>query len=207
MCPRSGVNGRVPAEQAAGDDPEGVDDGHAQDEQGHGHLGRTEDGQHGQQVAHDHHAGGADEDLGRVEVPGQVAQQGTGKDGAEQGHDGLIRRLVAERDEAQRQGRDDGHARREAVEAVDEVDAVDHAHDPERGHQRGQDALEDERVVGEDPAQELERIVDLEDLQAEQDGEARQRQLEDELPASTDLPLVVDEDRRQPRAPRPRRPR
>ena len=40
-------------------------------------------------------------------------------------------------DDAQGQGRDERHARRQPVEAVDPVDAVDHAHDPERREQDG----------------------------------------------------------------------
>ena len=52
------------------------------------------------------------------------------------------------------QGGDDGHTGGQAVEPVDEVDAVDHAHDPEGRDEAGQDALELERVVGEDAAEE-----------------------------------------------------
>ena len=85
-----GREGRLSRGEAADDDPEGVDDGHAEDEQRDGHLGGAQDGQHGQGEADQVDAGRADEDARRMEVAGQEAEQRAGQDGAQQRDLGLV---------------------------------------------------------------------------------------------------------------------
>ena len=116
------------------DDPERVDDRHREDEQRDRDLGRAEDRQHGQRVAHEHHAARPDEDRRRVEVPAQEPEQRPGEGEAE--HRDV--RLADERqaDQPERDRGDEHDARRQAVEPVDEVDAVDHPDDPEDRERR-----------------------------------------------------------------------
>ena len=92
-------------------------------------------GQHRQRVAHREDAGGADEDAGGVEVPGQEAGQRAGEHARTaaptMGCGWTPRMLVSEMMPsvtAAMSATPGG----EPVEAVDEVDAVDHAHDPQR---------------------------------------------------------------------------
>ena len=89
-------------------------------------------------------------------------------------------------DHAERQGGDDRDARREPVEAVDEVDAVDHAHDPEDREEDGERRREDDEAAAEG-------VVDDADGHAADDRHAGQHELEDELPAGPELDHVLEE--------------
>ena len=104
--------------------------GHAQDQQGDRHLGRPEDGQDGQGVADELDAAGPGEDRRRVEVPAQEPEQRPGEREAQDGDERLAD-LRGQADDAQRHGRDERDAGRQAVQTVDPVDAVDHPDDPE----------------------------------------------------------------------------
>ena len=142
MCPRSGLNGERRCAHPPDDDPERVDDRDAQDQDGHRHLGRAQDRQDGQGVADEHHAARAGEDRGREEVPAQEPGQGAGQGEAEHRHERLPERADRRRqaDEPEGDGGDEPDARREPVEAVDEIHAVDHAQDPEHGEPGADDA-------------------------------------------------------------------
>ena len=74
------------------DDPERVDDRDREHEQRHGDLGRAEDRQDRQRVAHEHHAARADEHGRRVEVPAQEPEQRAGQREAEDRDVGLASR-------------------------------------------------------------------------------------------------------------------
>ncbi len=108
---------RAAFRQAADDDPERVDDRNAEHEQGDGHLRGSEDGQDRQREAHELDSAGACEDRRRVEIPAQEAKERTGEGEAEDRDEGLADqvRLVRQADETERDGGDEGHARRQTV--------------------------------------------------------------------------------------------
>ena len=78
--------------------------GTREDQQRDGDLGRAEDRQDGERVAHEHHAARADEHRRRVEVPAQEPEQRAGQREAEHRDE----RLADERqaDQPQRDGGD-----------------------------------------------------------------------------------------------------
>ena len=127
-----GAERRSAGRDAADDDPERVDDRHAEHEQCQRDLGRAQDRQHGQRIAHGEDPGRADEDACRMEVVRQEARAATPASSAHSSATHWLDRRVDERDDAQRRHGDEGDAGQQPVEAVDEVDAVEHAHDPER---------------------------------------------------------------------------
>ena len=94
----------------------------------------------------------------------------------------------------ERDGGDERDARRQAIEPIDEVDAVDHADDPEGGDAGRDVAAELDRGRAENtpPRKSSGLLTNVID-HAQGDGQAGQDELEDELPARTDLPAVVDE--------------
>ena len=140
MWVRSGLNGERALGHASDDDPEGVDDRHAEHEQRDRDLGRPEDGEHGEREADELDAARPREDRGRVEVPAQEPEQRAGEGEAQDRDQRLadLADLGRQADQAERDGRDERDPGRQAVEAVDPVDAVDHPDDPEDG-QTGRD--------------------------------------------------------------------
>ena len=137
MWPRSGLKGERPCDSAPDDDPEGVDDRHAQDEQGDRDLRGAEDGRA---------APGRSPTNWTPVVPMKIdagwkfqrrnPTSAPGEDEAEDRDERLAPRAVVRLISAEGDRGDQRDARRQAVEAVDEVDAVDHADDPEDGERR-----------------------------------------------------------------------
>ena len=144
----------------ADDDPERVDDRHAEDEQRDRHLGRPEDREHRQRVPDELDAARPAEDLRRVEVPAQEPGQRPGQREAQDRDERLadLRRQAQEPQGHRGDQRDPG---RQAVEAVDPVDAVDHPDDPEDREPDRERLAEADHVVAE-------RVVDDGDPDAEQ---------------------------------------
>jgi hypothetical protein len=102
--------------------------------QGHdgGRLDGRLDGDHAHQQAEQVGAAVAHEALGRREVVDQEAERGTG--GERSQHSGLLA-VQIEGDHRHRRGDDRADARRQAIDAIGEVDDVHHHDEPEHGHQ------------------------------------------------------------------------
>ena len=119
----------------------GVEDGKTQHEEGDGkgddhvELEQALNGHRSQNKAQKGRARVPHKDLGGVEVIGQKARTGTGQGRHEDGHLGLGHN---EGDDQQGGGADGGHAAGQTVQAVDEVDGVGDAHDPEHREGDGQ---------------------------------------------------------------------
>ena len=184
MCVRSGLNGERPREDAPNDDPERVDDRHAEDQEGNGDLGRPEDGEHGQREAEELDAARAGEDRGRVEVPAQEPEQGTGQRETQHGDERLAD-LGREADQPQRHGGDETDPGRQPVEAVDPVDAVDHPDDPE-DRQPGRDRAGEADHAG------RERVGDEVDRDPERNRADGQQDLAKQLRPRPQIEQVVD---------------
>src|SRR6266550_2293329 len=178
--------GRATLDQTANDDPEGVDDRHAEDEESNGDLGRPEDRQDCKRVPHEHDPARADEDGRRLEVPPQESEQRASQGKAQDRDERLRGDLQGQAERAEGQRRDQRHPRRQAVEAIDEVNAVDHPDDPQGGETDG------ERLVEEDVVW-ANRVVDADDHDPEPDGDRGETELAGELPASTQVEVVVEQ--------------
>jgi hypothetical protein len=110
-------------------DPERVDDRHREHAQGDRDLGRPDDREHGQRVAHEHHPARPDDDRRGVEVVADESEQRPRQREAEDRDVDLADERQA--DQSQRDRGDEHDARGQAVETVDEVDAIEHPDDPE----------------------------------------------------------------------------
>ena len=108
MCDRSGENGERPW-VTCHDDPEGIDDRDAEDEERDGDLGGAQHGEHRQRVPDELHAR-AREDRGWVKVPAQEPEQRAGERETED-RDQRLPDLRREADQADRHGGDERHAR------------------------------------------------------------------------------------------------
>ena len=130
-------------EKAADDGAEGVEDRHAQNQEGDEHgdgrgpLAQAHQGQSAQDEAHEQGAAVPHEGLGRMEVPGQEAQGGGGQDA---GQSGGYRFALRQADDGRGHGGDGGDPAGQTVHAVDQVDGVAHAHQPHYGDGDAQDA-------------------------------------------------------------------
>ena len=93
--------------------------------------------------------------------------------------------LGGQADDPQRDRRDERDTRREPIEAVDPVDAVDHPDDPEDGQAGRDQAVE---------ADQVRRRADWRrsDRDPEEDREAGQRDLAEQLEAGPQVEQVVD---------------
>src|ERR1035437_3436753 len=160
---------RPASREAADDDPEGVDYRNAENKQRDGDFGGAQDRQHRQAVTHEHDPARARENRSGVEVPAQKARQRSGKDETEQGNVRLGW-FAGEADDPQGQSRNQSDAGRKPIQAVDEVDAVDHADDPD---QRGDDGYR----AGDGDAFRGEGDVDDGYEKAQGHGHARPREL------------------------------
>ena len=93
-------------------------------------------------------------------------------------------------------GRDERHARRETVQAVDEVDAVDHAHDPEARSPATAAPTTRPKTMSRScptkPPRNSSGLATKVMVTPSSHGDGRQQDLEEELPARPDLPAVVD---------------
>ena len=177
--------GRPPPREPPHDDVEGVDDRHAQDEEGDRHLGAAQDREEGQGVAQEHDAARADEDRRGVEVPAEEPQEGSRQGDAEQGHDRLAGR-PRHADDPQGDHRDQADARREAVEAVDEVDAVDHPAGPDDHEDGAPQALQPDGIVAE-------RVGDGPDRDPQPHRDQGDEELAAELPPRAEVEPIVDQ--------------
>ena len=184
--PAVGGERRPAGQQSADDDPERIDDRDAEHQQGHGHLGRAQDGERRQREAEEHHAARAGEDRGRMEVPAQEAGEGACEHEAQDRDEQLAidPHLPANADQAEGDRGDQPDARRKAVEPVDEVDAVDHADDPDDRDNGRQQAADVDRAA--------ERALERPNLDPERHCQDRDERLTHQLPAGTELEVVVE---------------
>ena len=137
------LEGTFPVVQAEDDSKAGVKDGHPQHKEGDD---KGDDGVKFEQAldtGHSHHitqqggTGVPHENLGGRPVIGQEADAAACQRAGDDGH-AWVR--VDQGDDDQAHTGDGGHASRQAVQAVDEVDGVGDEDDPEQGHRNGQNA-------------------------------------------------------------------
>ena len=136
MWPRSDEKNRLPAQHPPGHGEQRVadgeaerDDGNEQRHRGGGLLVGLERGRR-EHEAHEEAAAVPHEDRRRVEVVAEEPQQAAGQADHEEGHEGAVVREAHPEDGGRGGQRDAGG---EAVEAVDEVEGVRDAHNPEDG--------------------------------------------------------------------------
>ncbi len=110
-----------------------------------------------------------------MEVVRQEAQERPGQQSAQHGDDRLDG-CGEERVDAEGRHRDQRDPRQQPVQAVDEVDAVEHAHDPDRRRGHG-------RSVGDGP----ERFGQAVDQHTARERDTGEDELGDELPARLEL--------------------
>ena len=176
---------RFSADEAPDDHVEGVDDRHAEHEQDGGDLCRTEDREHREHRAHERHPGGPEEQLRRVEVEDQKAADRAGEREVHPRDERLVHG-GQERRRAEGHRGDPGHAGREAIQAIDEVQRVVHADDPKDGEadpdRRGK---RDQAVAA--------GIVHEVDADARGDDDRRYYEIPKELPARAKIERVVEQ--------------
>jgi hypothetical protein len=119
-----------------------------------------------------------------VEVPAEETKEGAGQGKAEDRHQGLVHG-GGQADEPQGNGGDEGDPRGQAVQAVDEVHAVDHPDDPEKGEGDSHGVAEDD-----DPAQ---GVLEGLDADPEGHGPAGNDELAEELPAGPQLQGIIQQ--------------
>ncbi len=148
-------------------------------------LDRRLDRDHAHQQAEQVRAAVAHEARGRREVPDQEAERGAGRDRGQH-----ARRLTAEveGDHGHRAGDDRADARREAVDAVGEVDDVHHQHEAEHGEDRA--PVRDARVREVEFADERQR--DHLHGHAVVDDDRRREHLPEQLQRGVQVKAVID---------------
>jgi len=185
-----GPEGMAALQQALAHDPQGVDDGQAEEDEGDhgldagGRLLGEEHGQEPEQEAEGQAAGIAHEDAGRIGVVAQKAEQPAHEGGA-QGHDRGVADLHGQQQEGpQGQG---GETAGQAVETIEEVDGVDHADHGE--HREGHP-----RPHGQVDGAGAEQVAELADIQAaDDDGDQAADDLAEELVPGGEAVEIVHE--------------
>src|SRR6266550_6008275 len=125
-----GREGGLPGDDAANENVEGVDDRDAEHEKRGRDLGGAEDRQDRKHRAEEDDAGGSKEETGWMEIEEKESRDRAGERETHP-RDERLGYLRQKRETSKRQRRDGRDARRETIQAVDEVERVIHADDPE----------------------------------------------------------------------------
>src|SRR5579885_3303058 len=107
-----------------------IQNGNAQEHQDEGKLRAAHDRQHGQRDTQKLRAAIPHDDARRIPVVGQKARHRAGKDGRQQ-RDAILPQRPA--NDGDKQAGNRHNARRQAIQPVDKIDGVHHAHNPEPG--------------------------------------------------------------------------